>query len=134
MANIQAMAASGDLVLAGPLTDEGPLVEDSRGCFLRGVFVFRGTDEKHLREIAAPDAAIQAGRLVPVPFGLMLDPKTGKIRVRYVDLESEAYQTLNAYMIRLKKEDFENSETVTAIAKAGNLTETEFVARFKPTL
>ena len=75
---------------------------------------------------------IQAGRLVPIPFGLMLDPKTGKIRVRYVDLESEAYQTLNAYMIRLKKEDFENPETVTAIAKAGNLTETEFVTRFKP--
>jgi 6-phosphofructokinase 1 len=75
---------------------------------------------------------IQAGRLVPVPFGLMLDPKTGKIRVRYVDLESEAYQTLNAYMIRLKKEDFDNPETVTAVAKAGNLTETEFTTRFKP--
>jgi hypothetical protein len=35
-------------------------------------------------------------------------------------------------MIRLKKEDFENPETVTAIAKAGNLTETEFTTRFKP--
>lgn len=55
MANIEAMAASGDLVIAGPLGDDGTL---------RGVFVFRGTDEKHLREIAAPDAAIQAGRLV----------------------------------------------------------------------
>src|SRR5438552_2226996 len=42
---------------------------------------------------------IQAGRLVPVPFGLMLDPKTGRIRVRYVDIESEMYQTLTAYMI-----------------------------------
>src|SRR5881227_938872 len=41
---------------------------------------------------------IQAGRLVPIPFGVMLDPKTGKIRVRYVDMESEAYQTLAAYM------------------------------------
>ena len=45
---------------------------------------------------------IQAGRLVPVPFGLMMDPKTGRIRVRYVDVESEMYQTLAAYMIRLK--------------------------------
>ena len=75
---------------------------------------------------------IQAGRLVPIPFGLMLDPKTGKIRVRYVDMESEAYQTLNAYMIRLKPEDFENPDTVTALAKAGHLTETEFVSRFGP--
>ncbi len=55
MANIEAMAASGDLAIAGPLADNGTL---------RGVFVFRGTDQKHLRAIAAPDAAIQAGRLV----------------------------------------------------------------------
>lgn len=55
MANIEAMAASGDLAIAGPLADDGTL---------RGVFVFRGTDETHLRKIAAPDAAIQAGRLV----------------------------------------------------------------------
>src|SRR5207249_8443832 len=26
---------------------------------------------------------IQAGRLVPIPFGLLLDPKTGKVRVRF---------------------------------------------------
>ena len=75
---------------------------------------------------------IQAGRLVPIPFGLMLDPKTGKIRVRYVDLESETYQTLSAYMIRLKREDFDNPETITAIAKAGHLTETELISRFGP--
>jgi 6-phosphofructokinase len=75
---------------------------------------------------------IQAGRLVPIPFGVMLDPTTGKIRVRYVDMESEAYQTLAAYMIRLKPEDFDNPDTVAAIAKAGNLTEPEFISRFRP--
>ena len=42
----------------------------------------------------------------------MMDPKTGKIRVRYVDVESEMYQTLAAYMIRLKPEDFDVPETV----------------------
>jgi len=73
---------------------------------------------------------IQAGRLVPVPFGLMIDPRTGRIRVRYVDVESEAYQTLAAYMIRLKPEDFEQPETVAALARAGNMTEAEFIARF----
>ena len=75
---------------------------------------------------------IQAGRLVPIPFGLMLDPKTGKIRVRYVDVESEMYQTLDAYMIRLKPEDFDQPETVAALAKAGNLYPDEFVRRFGP--
>jgi ATP-dependent phosphofructokinase / diphosphate-dependent phosphofructokinase len=75
---------------------------------------------------------IQAGRLVPVPFGLMMDPKTGKIRVRYVDVESEMYQTLYAYMIRLKPDDFDDQQMRTALAKAGNLSETELVDRFGP--
>src|SRR5881628_2310170 len=75
---------------------------------------------------------IQAGRLVPMPFGLMMDPKTGKIRVRYADVESEMYQTLYAYMIRLKPEDFDNPATVAALAKAGNVSESEFLKRFAP--
>jgi ATP-dependent phosphofructokinase / diphosphate-dependent phosphofructokinase len=75
---------------------------------------------------------IQAGRLVPIPFGLMLDPKTGKVRVRYVDVESEMYQTLAAYMIRLKAEDFDTPESLAALAKAGNLSETELLGRFGP--
>jgi ATP-dependent phosphofructokinase / diphosphate-dependent phosphofructokinase len=73
---------------------------------------------------------IQAGRLVPIPFGLMLDPKTGKVRVRYVDIESEMYQTLAAYMIRLKPGDLDQPETLSTLAKAGNLSETEMLARF----
>jgi 6-phosphofructokinase 1 len=75
---------------------------------------------------------IQAGRLVPIPFGLMLDPKTGKVRVRYVDVESEMYQTLDAYMIRLRAEDLATPESLAALAKAGNLSETEMLARFGP--
>jgi 6-phosphofructokinase 1 len=75
---------------------------------------------------------IQAGRLVPVPFGLLMDPRTGKIRVRYVDVESEMYQTLAAYMIRLKREDFDDPQMIATLAKAGHLSEPEFIARFGP--
>jgi ATP-dependent phosphofructokinase / diphosphate-dependent phosphofructokinase len=75
---------------------------------------------------------IQAGRLVPVPFGLMMDPRTGKIRVRYVDVESEMYQTLAAYMIRLRAEDFETPAGIATLAKAGKLEPAEFVRRFGP--
>ena len=76
--------------------------------------------------------ALAQGRLVPVPFGLMMDAKTGKIRVRYVDMESEMYQTLSAYMIRLKGEDFDKPETVAALARAGKLDPAEFTRRFGP--
>jgi ATP-dependent phosphofructokinase / diphosphate-dependent phosphofructokinase len=75
---------------------------------------------------------IQAGRLVPIPFGLMLDPKTGKIRVRYVDIESEMYQTMAAYMIRLKPDDFDDPDRQAALAAAANLDEKDFVKRFRP--
>ncbi len=75
---------------------------------------------------------IQAGRLVPVPFNDMRDPSTGKVRVRYVDVKSEAYETLYAYMIRLKPDDFDVPETVSSLAKAGHISETDFVGRFGP--
>src|SRR5574341_761303 len=75
---------------------------------------------------------IQAARLVPVPFSEMVDSTTGKIRVRYVDVKSKAYETLYAYMIRLKPEDFGAPESVASLAKAAQMTETEFVARFRP--
>ena len=70
-------------------------------------------------------------QIVPVPFGLMIDPRTGRrTHTRYVEHHPEAYQTLAAYMIRLKPEDFEQPETVAALARAGNMTEAEFMARF----
>ena len=77
---------------------------------------------------------IQAGRLVPIPFGLMIDQKTGKIRVRFVDIESEMYQTLAAYMIRLKPDDLDDPQHVAKLAKAGNLDVDAFRARFGPML
>ncbi len=75
---------------------------------------------------------IQAARLVPIPFGQLLDPKTGRIRVRYVDVEAEMYQTLHAYMVRLKPGDFDDPAMVAALAKAANLPEPEFRQRFEP--
>ncbi|MBI1737614.1 MAG: 6-phosphofructokinase [Candidatus Rokubacteria bacterium] len=75
---------------------------------------------------------IQAGRLVPIPFGLMLDPKTGRIRVRFVEVDSEMYQTLAAYMIRLKAEDLDDPKMLASLAKAGNLEPDAFTRRFGP--
>ena len=54
MANIQKMADSGDLVLAGPLTDDTDL---------RGLFIFTTLSEDRIRELVAADPSIQAGRL-----------------------------------------------------------------------
>jgi 6-phosphofructokinase 1 len=75
-------------------------------------------------------ATIQAGRLVPVPFADLMDPVTGRVRIRYLDVESEWYQTQYAYMIRLKPDDFADADRVRALAQAGHLSESDFVGRF----
>lgn len=54
MTNIGAMAASGDLVLAGPMAGNGEL---------RGIFIFRTASKEKVMEMAAKDPAIQKGRL-----------------------------------------------------------------------
>ena len=67
---------------------------------------------------------MQGDTFVPVPFRELIDAKTGRFRVRHVDVESEAYQMLAAYMIRLTRADFEDPEQVSALAHAGALDET----------
>ena len=74
--------------------------------------------------------SIQAGRLVPIPFEALLDAATGRPRVRHVDIASEMYQTMLAYMIRLRPTDF-LPENVGVLAESANLSEAEFVARFQ---
>ncbi|HEV8676366.1 MAG TPA: diphosphate--fructose-6-phosphate 1-phosphotransferase [Methylomirabilota bacterium] len=75
---------------------------------------------------------IQGGKLIPMAFDDMLDRTTGRVRVRYVDVTAEMYQTLSAYMIRLKPEDLADPLQVRALAAAGNLSEAAFVERFSP--
>ncbi|MBI4247831.1 MAG: 6-phosphofructokinase [Candidatus Rokubacteria bacterium] len=76
---------------------------------------------------------IQGGRLVTVPFAEMLDGRTGRVRVRYVDIHSETYRTHLAYMIRLKPEDLE-PDRLGPLAKAGHLSEEDFKKRFEALL
>ncbi len=73
---------------------------------------------------------IQAERLVPIPFAEMIDPQSGKIRVRLVNVQSQGYQTLYEYMIRLKPEDFSDPKMVRRLARAGQLSVPDLIARF----
>ena len=61
----------------------------------------------------------QDGRIVPVPFDDMIDPATGRTRVRLVDIESESYQVARKYMIRLTPDDLADPDRALRLAKAG---------------
>ena len=75
---------------------------------------------------------VQGERLVPVPFADIMDPATGRIRVRRVDVQSEIYGVYLSYMIRLTAEDLADPERIRTFAAAGRLPEDEFVRRFRP--
>ena len=70
---------------------------------------------------------MQGDTFVPIPFGDLIDARTGRFRVRHVDVASESYQMLAAYMIRLTRGDLANSEQVRALARAGALDEATVV-------
>src|SRR5205814_1462286 len=51
--------------------------------------------------------SIVGGKMKPLPFGEMLDPKTKRMQTRKVDVNSEGYKCACSYMIRLDKRDFD---------------------------
>ena len=70
------------------------------------------------------------GKMLPLPFDKMLDPKTGRMQNRRVNVEGEAFECAQAYMIRLNREDFEDSKQLTRLAGVISVTPEEFKKRF----
>jgi 6-phosphofructokinase 1 len=75
---------------------------------------------------------MQAGQFVPVPFDTMLDPATGKTKVRLVDVDSTRYSIARRYMIRLRRDDFDQPEALASFAEQAGITVDEFVKEFEP--
>jgi ATP-dependent phosphofructokinase / diphosphate-dependent phosphofructokinase len=74
--------------------------------------------------------SLQGGNFVPIPFSQMLDPQTGRTRVRMVDIHSTRYAIARRYMIRLRRDDFEDPATVKKFADVAHLTPDEFRRQF----
>jgi 6-phosphofructokinase 1 len=72
----------------------------------------------------------QDGRIVPVPFADLMDPATGRTRVRLVDVKSESYRVALQYMIRLLPDDLRDPRWAEALAHAGHTTPEDLQARF----
>jgi len=65
-----------------------------------------------------------------VPFAEMLDPATGRTRVRTVDIRSNRYAIARRYMVRLQREDFDNPQNLARLARTAGLSPQDFAARF----
>jgi 6-phosphofructokinase 1 len=75
--------------------------------------------------------SMQGGHFVPIPFAEMLDPVTGRARVRLVDTSSTRYAIARRYMIRLRRDDFEDPYTLAKLATTVGLSEREFRRQFE---
>jgi 6-phosphofructokinase len=70
------------------------------------------------------------GRFQPMPFSEMLDPATGRTRVRLVDVASEQYQIARGYMVRLRREDIEDPHSLELLAATIHVSPPQFRERF----
>lgn len=75
--------------------------------------------------------SIQAGNFVPVPFRELLDPATGRARIRMVDIRSTRYAIARRYMIRLRRDDFEEPLQLAQIAATAGMSAADFRQEFE---
>ena len=75
--------------------------------------------------------SMQAGHFVPIPFSEMLDPVSGRARVRLLDIHSTRYSIARRYMIRLRRDDFEDPKELAKFAKAAHMSVDDFRREFE---
>jgi 6-phosphofructokinase 1 len=75
--------------------------------------------------------SLVGGHLEPLPFEQMINPKTGRMLPRKVNVDGEGYECARRYMIRLDRRDFESPQRVARLADAAGLSPEQFRQRFE---
>jgi 6-phosphofructokinase 1 len=75
--------------------------------------------------------SIEKGHFKPLKFTDMMDPETGRIRIRMVPIESEYYGIARRYMIRLHRTDFESSQEIARFGRVCGISQEEFRDEFE---
>jgi len=84
--------------------------------------------------LAGGDSAMvsmQGGHFVPIPFSSMIDGETGRTRVRLVDTHSTRYAIARRYMIRLRRDDFEDPHELARFAATVHMSLQDFRRQFE---
>jgi 6-phosphofructokinase 1 len=84
--------------------------------------------------IAGGNAAMismQGGHFIPVPFEEMTDVTTGRSKVRLVNVSSTRYAIARRYMIRLRRDDFEDPHQLAKLASTVHLSLDDFRRQFE---
>ncbi len=65
-------------------------------------------------------ACVENGALRYLDFNELMNPQTGKTRIRLVDVSKPSYRIAREYMIRLERQDFEDEKNLAALAQAAS--------------
>jgi 6-phosphofructokinase len=76
--------------------------------------------------------SMQGGHFVPIPFGELLDPETQRARIRLVNIHSTRYAIARRYMIRLRRDDFEDPHELAKFAATAGMSLQQFRQEFEP--
>jgi 6-phosphofructokinase len=74
--------------------------------------------------------SIQGGRFIPIPLKKIIDSKTQRMTIRMVEVDSEYYHVAYRYMIRLKKDDFDDAHELAKYAATAGINLQKFKDNF----
>jgi 6-phosphofructokinase 1 len=75
--------------------------------------------------------SMQGGNFVPIPFRDLIDEQTGRFQIRMVDVNSTRYAIARRYMIRLRRDDFEDPHELAKFAATCKISIQEFRNQFE---
>ena len=75
--------------------------------------------------------SMQGGHFVPITFSSLIDSATGRTRVRLVDTASTRYAIARRYMIRLRRDDFEDPHELAKFAATSRMSLEQFRDQFE---
>jgi 6-phosphofructokinase 1 len=75
--------------------------------------------------------SMQGGHFVPIPFAKMIDGETGRTKVRLVDTNSTRYAIARRYMIRLRRDDFDDPHELAKFAATIQMSLDQFRQHFE---
>ena len=75
--------------------------------------------------------SMQGGNFIPIPFADLIDRESGRPRVRLVDIHSTRYAIARRYMLRLRRDDFEDPHELAKFAATAGVSLHEFRREFE---
>jgi ATP-dependent phosphofructokinase / diphosphate-dependent phosphofructokinase len=75
--------------------------------------------------------SMQGGHFVPIPFPDLIDRQTGRAKIRLVDTHSTRYAIARRYMIRLRRDDFEDPHELAKFAATVGMSLDDFRRQFE---